>query len=160
MTGSNNTGSTFQLNPQYHNNHKSNSFIFTNIFSLNSNKLAKKLSNNDTTLVNSNHTANKNSLNDIQWSMIDKKRYFPLTVINMFAVRSFLYPLTLVRTRLQVQTRGSLYTGTFNALGSIAKYEGFLGLYKGFWVNSLQLFPHVLYITSYEVISELVLNAP
>jgi solute carrier family 25 protein 44 len=90
-------------------------------------------------------------ISDIEWSMIDKKRYFPLTIINMFAVRSLLYPLTLVRTRLQVQTRGSLYTGTINALQSVVKYEGFLSLYKGYWVNSFQLVPHVLYITSYEV---------
>lgn len=93
------------------------------------------------------------NISDIQWSMIDKKRYFPLTVTNMFAVRSLLYPLTLVRTRLQVQAGKSLYTGTFNALQTVIRYEGFLALYKGFWVNSFQLIPHVLYITSYEVIS-------
>lgn len=91
------------------------------------------------------------NISDIRWSMIDKRRYFPLTVTNMFFVRSLLYPLTLVRTRLQVQAGKSLYTGTFNALQTIIRYEGFLALYKGFWINSFQLFPHVLYITSYEV---------
>ena len=90
-------------------------------------------------------------ISDIQWHQLDKKRYLPLTVANMFAVRTLLYPLTLVRTRLQVQTRGSLYSGTFNALKTVAKYEGFLALYKGFWVNSFQLVPHVIYITVYEV---------
>lgn len=96
-----------------------------------------------------NHSNKK--ISDIQWSMIDKKRYFPLTIVNMFAVRSLLYPLTLVRTRLQVQARGSLYSGTFNALQTVIKYEGFLALYKGYLINSFQLVPHVLYITSYEV---------
>ena len=91
------------------------------------------------------------NISDIRWSMIDKRRYFPLTVSNMFFVRSLLYPLTLIRTRLQVQAGKSLYTGTFNALQTIIRYEGFLALYKGFWINSFQLFPHVLYITSYEV---------
>ena len=91
------------------------------------------------------------NISDIRWSMIDKRRYFPLTVSNMFFVRSLLYPLTLIRTRLQVQAGKSLYTGTFNALQTIIQYEGFLALYKGFWINSFQLFPHVLYITSYEV---------
>jgi hypothetical protein len=90
-------------------------------------------------------------ISDIKWDMLDKKRYLPLTVVNMLAVRTLLYPLTVVRTRLQVQARGSLYTGTFNALGAIAKYEGPLALFKGFWVNSFQLFPHVIYITVYEV---------
>lgn len=91
------------------------------------------------------------NISDIQWFMLEKSRYYPLTVVNMFAVRSLLYPLTLIRTRLQVQARNSLYTGTFNAINTIIKYEGFFSLYKGFWVNSFQLFPHVLYITSYEV---------
>ena len=83
--------------------------------------------------------------------MIDKKKYFPFTVMNMFAVRSLLYPLTLIRTRLQVQTRaGELYKGTWNAFDTILRHEGAAGLYKGFWLNSLQLVPHVVYITCYE----------
>jgi solute carrier family 25 protein 44 len=93
----------------------------------------------------------QHGISDIKWDMLDKKRYIPLTVVNMLAVRTLLYPLTVVRTRLQVQTRGSLYTGTFNALHTIAKLEGSLALFKGFWVNSFQLFPHVVYITVYEV---------
>jgi solute carrier family 25, member 44 len=91
------------------------------------------------------------NISDIQWHMIDKNKYFPLTTANMVTIRTILYPLTLVRTRLQVQTRGSLYTGTFNALQTVVKYEGFLALYKGYWINSFQMFPHVLYIGSYEV---------
>ena len=104
-------------------------------------------------LADAKKNVNNNTITDIQWEMIDKSRYFPLTIINMLTVRSVLYPLTLVRTRLQVQTRGSLYTGTFNALKTVIKYEGFSSLYKGFVVNSFQLIPHVLYITSYEVIN-------
>lgn len=73
-----------------------------------------------------------------------------MTVVNMFAIRSFLYPLTLVRTRLQAQSSGELYRGTFHAFRTIARYEGASALYKGFVVNSFHLFPHVLYITSYE----------
>jgi hypothetical protein len=94
---------------------------------------------------------NSNKINDIQWFMLDRRKYFPLTIINMFAVRTALYPLTLVRTRLQVQARGSLYKGTIDALHTVIKYEGFSALYKGYWVNSFHLVPHVIYITSYEV---------
>jgi solute carrier family 25, member 44 len=95
--------------------------------------------------------SSSNKINDIQWYMLDRRKYFPLTIINMFGVRTLLYPLSLVRTRLQVQARGSLYKGTIHALRTVAKYEGFSGLYKGFWVNSFHLVPHVIYITSYEV---------
>ena len=96
-------------------------------------------------------SSSSKKLNDITWSMIDKTKYFPLTIVNMFAVRSFLYPLTLVRTRLQVQSSGALYSGTLNALTTITRYEGFGALYKGFWLNSFQVVPHVIYITSFEV---------
>lgn len=94
--------------------------------------------------------AKKSGLYDITWSMIDQRRYIPMTVLNMFVIRSFLYPLTLVRTRLQAQVSGELYRGTFHALRTITRYEGYSALYKGFWVNSFQIFPHVLYITSFE----------
>lgn len=96
----------------------------------------------------------KTGIYDIKWSMINKKKFYPMTVANMFLIRSFLYPLTLVRTRLQVQTSGELYKGTFHALRTISRYEGYSAFYKGFWVNSAQVFPHILYITSYEKIRQ------
>lgn len=96
----------------------------------------------------------KGSVYDIKWSMLDKTRYFPLTILNMFTVRTCLYPLTLVRTRLQVQTSHSLYSGTLNALTTIVKYEGLSALYKGYWVNTFQLVPHVFYITTYEKVRQ------
>ena len=103
---------------------------------------------------NRHSSQNTVKIQDIQWSMLDKRKYYPYTVVNMFAVRSILYPLTLVRTRLQVQTRRSMYTGTLNALATVVKYEGLSGLYKGYLVNSLQCLPHVLYITTYEKVRQ------
>ena len=38
----------------------------------------------------------------IEWEMLDKKKFFPLSMMSSFTVRCFLYPLTLIRTRLQV----------------------------------------------------------
>ena len=102
------------------------------------------------TFQTSNQVNNLN-ISDIQWHMIDKSRYFPFTIMNMFAVRTVLYPLTLVRTRLQIQSnKKKIYSGTFDALRSIVKYEGYFSLYKGFLVNTLALVPHVVYIVSYE----------
>jgi solute carrier family 25 protein 44 len=103
--------------------------------------------------------SSKTGIYDIKWSMIDKKKYFPLTIVNMFAVRSLLYPFNLVRTRLQVQTTNDFYTGTFHAIKTSVKYEGATALYKGFWLNSLHLAPHVLYITSYEKVLIIVLGS-
>ena len=43
------------------------------------------------------------SLTVIEWEMLDKKKFFPLSMMSSFTVRCFLYPLTLIRTRLQVK---------------------------------------------------------
>ncbi len=38
----------------------------------------------------------------IEWEMLDKRKFYPYSMMSSFTVRCFLYPLTLVRTRLQV----------------------------------------------------------
>ena len=44
------------------------------------------------------------NLTVIEWEMLDKKKFFPLSMMSSFTVRCFLYPLTLIRTRLQADT--------------------------------------------------------
>ncbi|CAF3928286.1 unnamed protein product [Rotaria sp. Silwood1] len=70
---------------------------------------------------------------DIDWPMLDKARFIPLNLLSTFIVRSFFYPITLVRTRLQVQVKSSIYRGTWHALCTTVLYEGFRSLYKGFY---------------------------
>ena len=48
------------------------------------------------------------SITTIEWHMLDKKRWVPLSMMSSFTVRCFLYPLTLIRTRLQVSSHHSL----------------------------------------------------
>ena len=91
-----------------------------------------------------------NLTHDIEWSMLDKSRYVPLSLLSTFTVRSLLYPFTLVRTRLQVQVQSSIYNGTWHALTSTVRYEGFRSLYKGFLVYNCQLLPGLIYITTFE----------
>ena len=38
----------------------------------------------------------------IEWEMMDKSRFFSLSAINSLALRVVLYPLTVIKTRLQV----------------------------------------------------------
>lgn len=38
----------------------------------------------------------------IEWEMMDKNRFFTFSVVNSVALRSVLYPLTVIKTRLQV----------------------------------------------------------
>ncbi|CAF4747654.1 unnamed protein product [Rotaria socialis] len=87
---------------------------------------------------------------DIDWPMLDKSRFIPLNLLSTFIVRSVLYPVTLVRTRLQVQVKSSIYRGTWHALRTTIHYEGYRSLYKGFLVYNCQLVPGLIYITTFE----------
>lgn len=81
----------------------------------------------------------------IEWQMMDKAKFFPLSMLSSFTVRCALYPLTLIKTRLQIQKHNNLYTGMFDAYGKIYRYEGFSGLYRGFWISSVQIISGNIY---------------
>ncbi|CAG5121600.1 unnamed protein product [Candidula unifasciata] len=86
----------------------------------------------------------------IEMKMLDKRKYYPLTLVSGLAVRSLMYPFMLIKTRLQIQKGNTVYRGTFDAFVKISVNEGRAGLYRGFWVSCLQLFPTVAYVSSYE----------
>ncbi|XP_046686254.1 solute carrier family 25 member 44 [Homalodisca vitripennis] len=86
----------------------------------------------------------------IEWDMMDKTKFFPLSMLSSFCVRASLYPLTLIKTRLQVQKHGQMYKGMIDAACKIYQSEGASGLYRGFWVSSVQIVSGVMYIATYE----------
>jgi len=88
----------------------------------------------------------------IEWEMLDKHRFYPLSMMSSFTVRCFLYPLTLIRTRLQVQHQTAIYSGTIDAFRQISRSEGFRGLYRGFWVSAFQVVSGVCYVSTYELV--------
>lgn len=47
----------------------------------------------------------------IEWDMMDKNKFFPLSMLSSFSIRCCLYPLTVIKTRLQIQRRNHMYTG-------------------------------------------------
>lgn len=49
----------------------------------------------------------------IEWDMMDKKKFFPLSMLSSFSVRCCLYPLTVIKTRLQLQRHGEVYRGIY-----------------------------------------------
>lgn len=86
----------------------------------------------------------------IEWEMMDKAKFFPLSMCSSFTVRCCFYPLTLIKTQLQVQFKNDVYNGMIDAGYKIYKSEGPRGLYKGFWISSVQIFSGVFYISTYE----------
>jgi hypothetical protein len=81
----------------------------------------------------------------VEWEMLDKRKFFPLSMMSSFTVRCFLYPLTLIRTRLQVQKGKEVYSGTFDAGRKILQTEGILGLYRGFLISAVQVVSGLAY---------------
>ncbi len=94
----------------------------------------------------------------IEWDMMDKSKFFPLSMASSFTVRCFLYPLTLVRTRLQVQHHSDVYNGTWDAFRKITRSEGVRGLYRGFWVSAFQVVSGVCYVSTYESVRHVMEN--
>lgn len=86
----------------------------------------------------------------IEWDMMDKAKFFPLSMLSSFTIRCCFYPLTLIKTQLQVQFKNNVYTGMLDAGHKIYRSEGAAGLYRGFWISSVQIFSGVFYISTYE----------
>jgi len=88
----------------------------------------------------------------IEWDMLDKRKFIPLSIASSFSIRCLLYPFTVIKTRLQVQHHNSVYNGTLDAFRKTFQQEGMGGLYRGFWVSAFQLVSGVAYITTYETV--------
>lgn len=92
----------------------------------------------------------ENYIKTIEWDMMDKKKFFPLSMLSSFSVRCALYPLTVIKTQLQVQFKNDVYKGMVDAAIKIYNSEGVPGLYRGFWISSFQIVSGVFYISTYE----------
>eukprot|EP00096_Caligus_rogercresseyi_P004562 TRINITY_DN18896_c0_g1_i1.p1 TRINITY_DN18896_c0_g1~~TRINITY_DN18896_c0_g1_i1.p1 ORF type:complete len:339 (+),score=113.37 TRINITY_DN18896_c0_g1_i1:247-1263(+) len=86
----------------------------------------------------------------VEWDMMDKRKYIPLSTLSHFSVRCILYPLAVIRTRLQVQAHKDHYRGTLDAFRKITAHEGIRGLYSGFWISAFQMVSGVAYVSTYE----------
>jgi hypothetical protein len=85
----------------------------------------------------------------VGWNKLNKVRFLTLMPMAMMSIRLGLYPLQVVRTRLQFASN-TPYRGTIHALRTIFAKEGMRALYKGFAVNSLTLLASPLYTVSLE----------
>ena len=45
---------------------------------------------------------NDHFIKTVEWEMLDKSKFFPMSCASSFTVRCFLYPLTLIRTRYAI----------------------------------------------------------
>uniref|UniRef100_A0A2P2I5L7 Solute carrier family 25 member 44-like n=1 Tax=Hirondellea gigas TaxID=1518452 RepID=A0A2P2I5L7_9CRUS len=109
---------------------------------------------NTTTSVTGSKNNKEPRLVTIEWHMLDKRKFFPLSMTSSFTIRCFLHPLNVIKTRIQVQKHNSTYSGTVDAFWKIWLSEGGAGLYRGFWISMPQLLSGMAYMASYESVRE------
>ncbi|KAE8664369.1 PHD finger protein ALFIN-LIKE 4-like [Hibiscus syriacus] len=86
---------------------------------------------------------------DIEWHMLNKSKFFFLGAALFSGVSAALYPVVVLKTRLQVS---SAQVSCFKMCFSIMKYEGFRGFYRGFGTSLMGTIPaRALYMGALEV---------
>jgi len=97
----------------------------------------------------------------IQWDDLDPKKYYFFNGLLGGSIDLMMYPLDVIRTRLQVQGSISInqkfphYTGTFDGLRKLYQHEGFKGYYKGFLTSEVgYLSSRAIYFGTYEVLKQ------
>jgi hypothetical protein len=45
---------------------------------------------------------NDTQIQVIEWNMMDKSKFYPLSMLSSFTIRTLMYPMTLVKTKIQV----------------------------------------------------------
>uniref|UniRef100_A0A915DMB1 Uncharacterized protein n=1 Tax=Ditylenchus dipsaci TaxID=166011 RepID=A0A915DMB1_9BILA len=89
-------------------------------------------------------------LHIIEWNHLDLRKFYPMALASSWSVRCLLYPMSVVKARLQLQKQNNVYTGMRHAFVNIIKHEGAGALYRGFWVTLPQISASFVYSTTYE----------
>ncbi|KAI9101902.1 mitochondrial carrier domain-containing protein [Phlyctochytrium arcticum] len=87
---------------------------------------------------------------DITWDKLDKPRFFSWGALLFLGVRGLTYPISLVKTRLQVggETGGF---ATVRTLRNVVRHEGVRALYQGFTLTALGALPgQIVYLSTME----------
>lgn len=89
---------------------------------------------------------------DISWERIDKAK-FNLYGVGLFtAVSAVLYPISLVKTRIQVAAGESVHTNAVGVFKKILKNDGVRGLYRGFGTTAMGSIPgRAMFLATLEI---------
>lgn len=69
---------------------------------------------------------------EINWDKLDKTKFYVLGAGIFTGVTVALYPVSVIKTRLQVATKDTVERSTFSVIRGILKTDGIPGLYRGF----------------------------
>lgn len=97
----------------------------------------------------------KDKLLVIQWEHLNLYKFYPMALCSSWTIRCMLYPMSVVKSRLQLQRQNNEYNGMKDAFVKIIRQEGIGALYKGFWMTLPQLSASFLYSSAYERVRDL-----
>lgn len=88
----------------------------------------------------------------LHWHDIDKVKFFAFMPMGAVAIRAAVYPLSLVKTRMQADVPRGVqpYRGVTDAVRTIVRHEGPRALYKGFGVSLLNVAVGPVYLPVFE----------
>ncbi|VDM74095.1 unnamed protein product, partial [Strongylus vulgaris] len=66
----------------------------------------------------------------IQWEHLNLWRFYPLALASSWSIRCFLYPMSVVKSRLQLQRQNNVYRNMRHAFTEILRTEGMGALYR------------------------------
>lgn len=86
----------------------------------------------------------------IGWEHLDVFKFDAMIAMSTLSIRGALYPITVVRSRLQLQKQNTVYRSMRHAFFDMFRKEGFTGFYRGFFMALPQTGASFLYSNVYE----------
>ncbi|GER45287.1 mitochondrial substrate carrier family protein [Striga asiatica] len=88
---------------------------------------------------------------EINWDKLDKTKFYVVGAGIFTGVTVALYPISVVKTRLQVSTHDALERNAFSVIKGLLKTDGIPGLYKGFGTVITGAVPaRIIFLTALE----------
>ncbi|WCJ25554.1 Mitochondrial substrate carrier family protein [Euphorbia peplus] len=88
---------------------------------------------------------------EINWDKLDKTKFYVVGAGLFTGITVALYPVSVVKTRLQVATKEAAERGAFSVVKGILKNDGIPGLYRGFGTVITGAVPaRIIFLTALE----------
>ncbi|CAK9158083.1 unnamed protein product [Ilex paraguariensis] len=88
---------------------------------------------------------------EINWDKLDKTKFYVVGAGIFTGVTVALYPISLVKTRLQVASKDAVERTAFSVIRGILRTEGIPGLYRGFGTVIAGAIPaRIIFLTALE----------
>lgn len=96
---------------------------------------------------------------EINWDRLDKTKFYVVGAGLFSAISTFLYPISVVKTRMQVAAKEQLNLSGPAVVKNILRQDGIRGLYRGFGTVIVGAIPsRIVFLTSLEITKAASLN--